>query len=81
MIWIYLLINHLDNSKNEFKAILNYYIVKAGYSKSELAIKIHISKASLYAKIKSPDKFTIREIKSIKNVLGIPEKDLMCILD
>lgn len=60
----------------EFKALINYYLTKAGYSKIELATKLHISKSSLYQKLSNPDCFTVKEIRMMRSVLGIPDTDI-----
>lgn len=57
----------------KFKATLNYYLTSAGYTKQELATLLHISKSTLYNKIGSPDKFTVGEIKKIKNILRMSD--------
>ena len=46
-------------------AEIEYFLKWKGYTKAELATKLGMSLASLYAKIKDIDKFTYPEIRSI----------------
>ena len=52
-----------DEKNKELKSLIAYYLTKSGYSKKELAIKLGISAASLYNKLKNPDSFTFGEIR------------------
>lgn len=66
------------DSKHELlrKTILKQLIV-CGYSKQELALKLNISISSLYNKLKNPDTFTLKEIKTIYHFLKLSESEFM----
>lgn len=55
-------------------AEIEYFLKWKGYTKAELATKLGMSLASLYAKIKDIDKFTYPEIRSLCNVLGLTDE-------
>ena len=55
-------------------AEIEYFLKWKGYTKAELATKLGMSLASLYAKIKDIDKFTDPEIRSLCNVLGLTDE-------
>ncbi len=59
-----------DEKNKELKSLIAYYLTKSGYSKKELAIKLGISAASLYNKLKNPDSFTFGEIRLLFEWMG-----------
>ncbi len=59
-----------DEKNKELKSLIAYYLTKSGYSKKELAIKLGISTASLYNKLKNPDSFTFGEIRLLFEWMG-----------
>lgn len=59
-----------DEKNKELKSLIAYYLTKSGYSKKELAIKLGISVASLYNKLKNPDSFTFGEIRLLFEWMG-----------
>ena len=55
-------------------AEIEYFLVWKGYTKSQLATKLGMSLASLYAKIKDIDKFTYPEIRRLCSVLNLSDE-------
>ena len=55
-------------------AEIEYFLVWKGYTKSQLATKLGMSLASLYAKIKDIDKFTYPEIRRLCSVLDLSDE-------
>ena len=59
-----------DEKNKELKSLIAFYLTKSGYSKKGLAIKLGISTASLYNKLKNPDSFTFGEIRLLFEWMG-----------
>ena len=55
-------------------AEIEYFLKWKGYTKAELATKLGMSLASLYAKIKDIDKFTYPEIRRLCAVLDLADE-------
>ena len=55
-------------------AEIEYFLKWKGYTKAELATKLGMSLASLYAKIKDIDKFTYPEIRNLCKVLDLTDE-------
>ena len=55
-------------------AEIEYFLVWKGYPKAQLATKLGMSLASLYAKIKDIDKFTYPEIRRLCAVLNLTDE-------
>lgn len=55
-------------------AEIEYFLVWNGYTKTQLATKLGMSLASLYAKIKDIDKFTYPEIRRLCSVLDLSDE-------
>lgn len=55
-------------------AEIEYFLKWEGYTKAELATKLGMSLASLYAKIKDIDKFTYPEIRRLCVVLNLTDE-------
>ena len=55
-------------------AEIEYFLKWKGYTKAELATKLGMSLASLYAKIKDIDKFTYPEIRNLCKVLDLADE-------
>lgn len=55
-------------------AEIEYFLVWKGYTKAQLATKLGMSLASLYAKIKDIDKFTYPEIRRLCAVLDLSDE-------
>lgn len=55
-------------------AEIEYFLNLKGYKKSQLAVKMGMSLASLYAKIKDIDKFTYPEIRQLCRILELDDE-------
>lgn len=55
-------------------AEIEYFLKWEGYTKAQLATKLGMSLASLYAKIKDIDKFTYPEIRRLCAVLDLTDE-------
>lgn len=55
-------------------AEIEYFLNLKGYKKSQLAVKMGMSLASLYAKIKDIDKFTYPEIRQLCRILALDDE-------
>ena len=55
-------------------AEIEYFLKWEGYTKAQLATKLGMSLASLYAKIKDIDKFTYPEIRRLCAVLDLSDE-------
>lgn len=58
----------------ELKALIAGYLIRSGYTKEDLAIKLGISLASLYNKMKDIDKFTFKEITILFSLLKLDDE-------
>ena len=63
----------VDKTK-ELKALIAGYLIRSGYTKEDLAIKLGISLASLYNKMKDIDKFTFKEITILFSLLKVDDE-------
>lgn len=61
-------------------AEIEYYLKWRGYTKAQLAAKLGMSLASLYAKIKDIDKFTYPEIRRLCAVLGLSDEKKLALI-
>lgn len=58
----------------EIRALIAGYLIRSGYTKEDLAIKLGISLASLYNKMKDIDKFTFKEITILFSLLKLDDE-------
>ena len=58
----------------EIRALIAGYLIRSGYTKEDLAIKLGISLASLYNKMKDIDKFTFKEITTLFSLLKLDDE-------
>ena len=63
-----------ENKTRLISAEIEYFLKWKGYTKAELATKLGMSLASLYAKIKDIDKFTYPEIRNLCKVLDLTDE-------
>ena len=61
-------------------AEIEYYLVWEGYTKEQLAIKMGMSLASLYNKIKDIDKFTYPEFRRLCSILGLSDEKKLALI-
>ena len=63
-----------DNRASELRALVSYYLAYHNYKKPELAMKMGVSTASFYRKLKDPKTFTYKEILQLFDVLNLTEE-------
>ena len=65
-----------DEHRNKsFNGIIAKNIKMSGVSKSQLALRMNMSRSTLHAKLKNPNKFTLGELRSICDILKIDHTD------
>lgn len=64
-----------ENRNKMFNGIIAKNIETSGISKSQLAVRMNMSRSSLYLKLKDPNKFTLGELRSICDILKIAQND------
>lgn len=62
-----------EESTRLLKATIEYFLSYNGYSIEELAVKLGMSKASLYAKMKDIDKFSFLEMRKLCYILELSD--------
>lgn len=55
------------------KAEIDYYLSFRGYTVEQLAIKLGMSRASLYSKMHDVDKFSYGEIRKLCSILALSD--------
>ena len=63
-----------DEKNEELRCLIAYYLERSGYTKKELALKLGISSATLYNKLKNPDSFTLGEVRKLFQWAGTSNK-------
>lgn len=61
-------------------AEIEYFLVWRGYTKEQLAVKMGMSLASLYNKIKDIDKFTYPEFRRLCSILGLSDEKKLALI-
>ena len=61
-------------------AEIEYFFVWKGYTKEQLAVKMGMSLASLYNKIKDIDKFTYPEFRRLCSILGLSDEKKLALI-
>lgn len=61
-------------------AEIEYFLNWRGYTKSDLALKLGMSLASLYAKMKDIDKFTYPEIRRLCAILKLSDEKKLALI-
>jgi hypothetical protein len=61
--------------KNTPKQIIEKKLIDYNYNKCELAILVGISHTAMYDKLAHPDKFVMREIKSLFKILKFTDQE------
>lgn len=70
----------LKQKQIELKSLIAKNLVICGYSKKELAIKLCMSTSSLYSKINDPNKFTLKELRGLFEVLRFTQEDKLAVI-
>lgn len=55
-------------------------LIRLGYNKEELALMLHMSLASLYNKLKEPDKFTYKELQFLRYKLEFSNEEFLQVI-
>ena len=69
-----------EEKNQELNAKIAYYLVKSGYKKPELAVRLGISTASFYNKLKNPDTFTFKELRNLFSIMKLTEQEIVRII-
>ncbi len=64
----------------ELNALIAARLVRYGYTKKELAIKLSMSPASLYNKLNNPDRFTRKELRKLFEVFNFTQQEKLNIV-
>ena len=67
----------LEAKHAELRAHVCYYLSYHNYKKSELALKIGISSATFYRKLRNPSSFTFEEIQKLFNILKLTNDQIL----
>lgn len=59
-----------------FQAVVAKQLTYYGYSKDQLAESMQMGRTSLWAKLKNPENFRVRELRRLCNILSIPSEDV-----
>ena len=70
-------ITTFDKKTPALQAEISYYLTYNNYTKPQLALKLGLSPASLYRKIKAPATFTFGEIRELFNVLKLTDAQIL----
>lgn len=62
------------------KGQISYYLEVEGYTKQELASQLGMCVATLYNKLRNPNKFTLEEVRNLKLVLNLSDTQLLAII-
>ena len=62
------------------KGQISYYLEVEGYTKQELASQLGMCLATLYNKLRNPNKFTLEEVRNLKLVLNLSDTQLLAII-
>lgn len=68
------------DKKTAFKAIVAKNLIECGLTKSDLALKLFMSKASIYNKLNDPDSFTFKELKLLFQVLKFTQDEILRVI-
>lgn len=69
-----------DRKNKEFIVLVNCYLIRSGYKKKDLAVKLGISPASLYNKLNNCDKFTFLEIRNLFNIMRLTPNQIATLM-
>ena len=58
-----------ERKNKELQVLVRGYLIRSGYNKKELAVKLGMSTASLYNKLNDSDKFTFLEIRNLFSIM------------
>ncbi len=62
------------------KAKVNYYLSIEGYTMTDLAKKLYMSRSALYAKLADNNRFTLTEIRKLCNIIKLEDEKRLMLL-
>lgn len=69
-----------ERKNKELRVLVSGYLIRSGYNKKELAIKLGMSTASLYNKLNDSDKFTFLEIRNLFNIMRLTPNQIATLM-
>jgi hypothetical protein len=68
------------DKKTALQAIVAKNLIECGFDKSDLALKLFMSKASIYNKLNNPDSFTLKELRLLFKVLKFTQDEILRVI-
>ena len=69
-----------ERKNKELQVLVSGYLIRSGYNKKELAVKLGMSTASLYNKLNDSDKFTFLEIRKLFNIMRLTPTQIQMVM-
>lgn len=69
-----------ERKNKELRVLVSGYLIRSGYNKKELAVKLGMSTASLYNKLNDSDKFTFLEIRNLFNIMRLTPNQIATLM-
>ena len=69
-----------ERKNKELQVLVCGYLIRSGYNKKELAVKLGMSTASLYNKLNDSDKFTFSEIRILFNIMRLTPTQIATVM-
>lgn len=69
-----------ERKNKELQVLVSGYLIRSGYNKKELAVKLGMSTASLYNKLNDSDKFTFLEIRNLFNIMRLTPTQIQMVM-
>ena len=69
-----------ERKNKELQVLVSGYLIRSGYNKKELAVKLGMSTASLYNKLNDSDKFTFLEIRKLFCIMRLTPTQIQMVM-
>ena len=69
-----------ERKNKELQVLVSGYLIRSGYNKKELAVKLGMSTASLYNKLNDSDKFTFLEIRKLFYIMRLTPTQIATVM-
>lgn len=69
-----------ERKNKKLQVLVSGYLIRSGYNKKELAVKLGMSTASLYNKLNDSDKFTFLEIRKLFNIMRLTPTQIATVM-
>ena len=69
-----------ERKNMELQVLVSGYLIRSGYNKKELAVKLGMSTASLYNKLNDSDKFTFLEIRKLFSIMRLTPTQIQMVM-